>query len=116
MRSGHPPTDFVILLGCESGIRMIADSDWSLEALQAEHGARTAYRVSMRANNIRVEGKENGRSCRLEAEAPARTAMLLLGSQIPSFSGSELTAAAAARRDRARLTEAPVLASHQFRT
>jgi hypothetical protein len=92
MRAGHTPTDFVILLGGNGGIRMVADSDWSIEALQAEHGARTAYRVSMNAENIRVEGRENGRYCRLETEAPARAAQLLFGSCIPTYSSSELIA------------------------
>src|SRR5687767_8469894 len=92
MRAGHTPTDFVILLGCDAGIRMVAASDWSLDALQLEHGARTAYRVSMQGGNIRVDGKESGRYCRLEKEAPARTAKLLLGSRIPSFSDNDLMA------------------------
>ena len=104
MRSGHTPTDFVILLGCDAGIRMVADSDWSLDALQAEHGASTAYRVSMRADHVRVEGKESGRYCRLETEAPARIVRLLLGSRIPSYSSSELMATAPSGRYRAILS------------
>jgi len=42
----NTPSHLTILLGCENGIRMIADSDWPLDSLQAHHGASMAYRVT----------------------------------------------------------------------
>ena len=46
-RTGQAPTEFAILISAEGGIRMVADSDWPLDSLQAHHGAGMAYRVSM---------------------------------------------------------------------
>jgi hypothetical protein len=68
-----------ILIGVEGGIRLCADSDWPLDSLAAEHGARTAYRVSHRNGSVRVEGREGSRRCLLESKTPAHTARLLLG-------------------------------------
>ena len=78
-RSGHAPSDMTILIAPEGGIRVVADSEWPLESLQAHHGAQMAYRVSERRGTVRVEGREGSRTCLLESARPAHVARLLLG-------------------------------------
>jgi hypothetical protein len=78
MQAGHTPSDMTILISAEGGIRMVADSDWPLDSLQAHHGARMAYRVSQRASMVRVEGRAGSRTCLFETEKPERAARLLL--------------------------------------
>jgi hypothetical protein len=78
-RSGQVCTEMTILIGPEGHIRMVADSDWSLESLARHHGAQSAYRVSEETGRIRVEGRDGMRRCLLESSSPARVARLLLG-------------------------------------
>ena len=78
VRAGHTPSEITILISAEGGIRMVADSDWPLDSLQAHHGARMAYRVSQRASVVRVEGRAGSRTCLFETEKPERAARLLL--------------------------------------
>ncbi len=73
-------SDMTILLG-QNGIRMIADSDWPLESLLWHHGAHTAYRVSERQGQVRVEGREGSRRCLLESRSHFQTAQMLLTRQ-----------------------------------
>jgi len=84
VQAGHTPSDMTILITAEGGIRMVADSDWPLDSLQLHHGAKTAYRVSQNADVVRVEGRENSRTCVFETAKPARVARLLLNST-PAF-------------------------------
>ncbi len=79
IEAGHVPSDMTILISAEGGIRMVADSDWPLDSLQAFHGASTAYRVSRRNEKVRIEGREGMRTCFFESEEPARAARLILG-------------------------------------
>lgn len=73
-------SEMTVLIGRDNGINLIADSDWPLDSLALERGARCAYRVSPGSNGtVRVEGREGSRRCVMEAESPARTARLLLG-------------------------------------
>jgi hypothetical protein len=78
IQSGHTPTDMTILITAEGGIRMVADSDWPLESLQIQHGAKMAYRVSQSASLVRVEGRADSRTCLFETAKPERAARLLL--------------------------------------
>jgi hypothetical protein len=79
IRAGHTPADLTILTGVPgAGIRVIADSDWQMEALRAEHAAHAVYRVTARDGVVLVDGREVGRSCHLEAESPNRAARFLL--------------------------------------
>ena len=55
-----------ILIGRDGSFRAIEHSDWPLESLAAEHGARMAYRVSKRGGNVRVEGRSGTRTLVLE--------------------------------------------------
>ena len=84
VQSGHTPTDMTILITAEGAIRMVADSDWPLDSLQSHHGAKMAYRVSQNASLVRVEGREDSRTCLLEAAKPERVARFLLNST-PSY-------------------------------
>jgi len=76
--SGETSTDFTIMVGSGGGIHMIADSDWSLDALQAHHGARMIYRVSHPKAALRVEGRSGTSTCRFDTEPLKQTARLLL--------------------------------------
>jgi len=78
VQAGHTPSDLTVLITDEGGIRMVADSDWSLDALQLHHGARMAYRVSQTAAHVRVEGRAGSRTCLFETAKPERAARLLL--------------------------------------
>ena len=82
-RAGHTPSDMTILISPEGGIRMLADSDWPLDSLQAHHGASMAYRVSQQAHKVRIEGKSGSRTCMLESSAKDE-ARRLLGWHLPS--------------------------------
>ena len=78
VQAGHTPSDLTVLITEEGSIRMVADSDWSLDALQMHHGARMAYRVSQTAAHVRVEGRAGSRTCLFETAKPERAARLLL--------------------------------------
>ncbi|HXG35183.1 MAG TPA: hypothetical protein VNJ11_17595 [Bryobacteraceae bacterium] len=58
--------EWVVLVGPDSAIRMLAETDWPLESLRLHHGARMAYRVSRTQGKVRVEGRADRRSCILE--------------------------------------------------
>ena len=77
---GEASTEMTILIGQDNAISMIADSDWPLDSLALDRGAKSIYRVSGAADgSIRVEGREGARRCTLESASPAQTARLLLG-------------------------------------
>lgn len=78
LESGNTPSDFTILITSEGAIRMIAESDWPLDSLQAHHGARMVYRVSEKNAKVRVEGREGSRTCLFETPTPRDAARLLL--------------------------------------
>ena len=71
-------TDFTILISAEGSIEMLAGSDWPLERLLQERGARTVYRISEQRGKVTLEGRCGRQSCRLEAVTPAETARRLL--------------------------------------
>jgi hypothetical protein len=91
--AGHSSAEYTILLGAgRGGIHMIANSDWSLGALQQAHGAQMAYRVSQWNGRVMVDGRDGQRTCHLEAEAANRTAQFLLNAApawhaAPSYAG-----------------------------
>jgi hypothetical protein len=85
--AGHAPSEYTILVGSpQGGIRMIADSDWSLGALQRENGAQLAYRVKNVDGRVTVDGREGQRSCHMEAVSPSKTAQFLLNAA-PAWHG-----------------------------
>src|SRR5205807_7109242 len=93
VESGHTPSDMTILITPEGGIRMIADSDWPLDSLQQQHGAKMAYRVSQTALMMRVEGRAGSRTCLFEAAKPELAARALLHATPSYWNGPRLLAA-----------------------
>jgi hypothetical protein len=87
--AGHSSAEYTILLGCAGnggGIHMIANSDWSLGALQQEHGAKLAYRVSQSGGRVTVDGRSGPRACHMEAVAAPKIAQFLLNAT-PAWHG-----------------------------
>ncbi len=78
LASGGQPSEMAILVGRDGAIRIVAEPDWPLGALEAHHGARLAYRVSGHDGRVRVEGRCGGASCVLVAEPPVTVARRLL--------------------------------------
>ncbi len=77
--AGYTSSEYTILIGSpHGGIRMIANSDWSLDALLREHAAQLAYRVSNVNGRLTVDGREGQRSCHLETTSASKTAQFLL--------------------------------------
>ena len=71
---GESCQEMTVLISREGGIQMCANSDWPLESLMVERGARTGYRVSPRRGSVRVEGREGLRRCLLEGSTALRAA------------------------------------------
>ena len=70
VQAGCSTSAWTVLLAREGGIRMVADSDWPLDSLARESGAEMAYRVSVNASRILVDGISHGRRCALQSEPP----------------------------------------------
>jgi hypothetical protein len=68
--AGPVASEMTVLIGQDGGIQLSVDSDWPLESLARESGARAAYRVSSRDGGVRVEGREGWRTCVLESRRP----------------------------------------------
>ncbi len=85
--AGNESEEYTILLKSPTGgIHMIANSDWSLPALQEAHGAHTAYRVSRSGDRVMVDGNNGQRTCHLEATTAAQKAHFLLNAT-PAWQG-----------------------------
>jgi hypothetical protein len=56
-----------VLIGRDGGIQMLSASDWPLDSLLRERGARAAYRVTSDRQTVRVEGRQDQLRCLLEA-------------------------------------------------
>ena len=74
--SGAEMTVMTVLIRPDGGIQMCADSDWPLDSLMLDRGARTGYRVSPRRGSVRVEGREGLRRCVLEGSTQRFTGTL----------------------------------------
>jgi hypothetical protein len=72
LNRGESCQEMTVLIGRDGGIQMCADSDWPLDSLMLERGARTGYRVSPRRGSVRVEGREGLRRCLLEGSTANR--------------------------------------------
>jgi hypothetical protein len=81
-QAGQPVSDLTILYGPHGGIDVIANSDWPLDRLAAERGAKALYRVSQHGDTIRVDGLAGFRTCRLETEKAGSVARRLLGGPV----------------------------------
>jgi hypothetical protein len=78
-RSGQPVSDFTLLVGNDGALQMLAASDWPLDRLLAERGARAAYRIGESAGRVRLEARSGVQTCTLESESPRVAAHHLLG-------------------------------------
>jgi hypothetical protein len=57
---------------------MLEAAGWALAGLVAEHGAKTAYRVTRERGQVWLEGRSGGDTCLLRSETPAAAARHLL--------------------------------------
>jgi hypothetical protein len=78
LERGESCQEMTVLIGRDGGIQMCADSDWPLDSLMLDRGARTGYRVSPRRGSVRVEGREGLRRCVLEGSTALRAAAGIL--------------------------------------
>jgi hypothetical protein len=62
-----------ILVGDRGTIHISAAEGWNLEALRLHHGAATAYEVTRRGGQVRVEARSSKSRCLFEEAAPVRT-------------------------------------------
>ena len=76
--SGSPDCDLAILIGAQGQIQMLEATGWALAGLLAEHGAKTAYRVTRDRGQVWLEGRSGGDTCLLRSESPAAAARHLL--------------------------------------
>jgi hypothetical protein len=58
--------DVVIVIGRQSGMRMLDPTGWTLPALGAEYGAAAVYKVERRGGTVRVEGWDGSRRCLIQ--------------------------------------------------
>ena len=72
LERGESCQEMTVLIGRDGGIQLCADSDWPLDSLMLDRGARTGYRVSPRRGAVRVEGREGMRRCVLEGSTANR--------------------------------------------
>jgi hypothetical protein len=64
------PPDLTIIVTEDGSLRMFSASDWPLDSLAREHGAKSAYRVTATSSQVRVEAREGLRRCILESRKP----------------------------------------------
>ncbi len=82
----------VVLIGNSGAIEMIAGSDWPLESLRLERGARMAFRVRPQRRKVRVEGCGSEESCLLERETVTPAGPLRQAAYSLRPAGGELVA------------------------
>ena len=81
---GENCSEMTVLITSDGGIQLCVDSDWPLDTLALDRGARAAYRVTSQRGSVRVEGQEGSRRCVLETQTPRKAARFLLpGSHAP---------------------------------
>ena len=80
---GESCQEMTVLIGRDGGIQLCAESDWPLDSLMLDRGARTGYRVSPRRGSVRVEGREGSRRCVLEGSTALRAAAGIRQSSFP---------------------------------
>lgn len=67
-----------VLISQEGGIHIVAQSDWPLDRLAEDRGARMAYRVSHQNGRVAVDGIHGTTVCHLETESTANIARTIL--------------------------------------
>ena len=79
-QSGQGTADWTFFVGPEGGLEIIAGAETPLDSLTWSRGARMAWQLRHAGDGICVEGRSPFERCRLETDAPARAARILLGS------------------------------------
>lgn len=75
---GLAGSDWTVFIGPEGGVQMVAGAAESLESLVWTRGARSAWQILNRETSVRVEGRQGGQRCMLEApKAGCRVDQLL---------------------------------------
>jgi hypothetical protein len=82
-RSGQSVSDFTMLIGHDGSIHVIASTDWPLDRLLSERGARAVYRIAGSNGRIELEARSASQTCKLESESPAARARRLPGFRLP---------------------------------
>ena len=75
---GEACSELTVLIGHDGALNLIAHSDWSLDALALNRGAKAAYRITTSGGRLSVEGRQGPHRCLLESTTPSATARLLL--------------------------------------
>ena len=75
---GETCTEMTILIAADGAIHMCAETDWPLDSLAREHGARVAFRITEQNGRVSVFGKQGPHTCLLESQGHQATARLLL--------------------------------------
>lgn len=65
-------SDFALLVRPDGSLHMVMEAELNLDAVAAENGARTAYRVSRSQTGVRVFGRNGSRRCELTESKAAR--------------------------------------------
>jgi hypothetical protein len=63
----HEGGSFGLMIRQDGGIHVVMDTPFTLEAMVAELGARTAFRVARERGGVKLEGFSNGRRCSIES-------------------------------------------------
>jgi hypothetical protein len=77
-KHGETCTQMTILIASDGAIRMCAESDWPLDSLAREQGARAAFRIAEQNGRVSVCGREGAQTCFLESRSQHAIARLLL--------------------------------------
>lgn len=58
-------SDLSLVIDRAGGLRIVTTEGWSVEGLQAHHGANVVYQVTHTREGVRLEGRGPGMSCTL---------------------------------------------------
>jgi hypothetical protein len=75
-------SDLAIVIDGQNCLRMVYGSDWTIEALQREYQASSAYTVKRSAGTVTVEGQSGAERCTLRKSLPVNH-LAVLGSGVP---------------------------------
>ncbi len=90
VQAGQMPTNTTILLLANGALHLVSESDWTLDALIAHHGANMGYRITPAGSRVRVEGRAGGHRCQFELPGPQGLAKQLQA-HLPALGQSSIT-------------------------
>ena len=76
-------SDLAIVIDGQNCLRMVYGSDWTVEALQREYQASSAYTVKRSAGTVTVEGQSGAERCTLRKSLAATNPLAVLSSGVP---------------------------------